>query len=232
MLLVAAVALFAYFVGSFPAGYIAGRMRGIDIRQHGSGNVGATNVFRVLGKRPGVIVFICDAAKGWVAVTAAMMMAREWHIPSIWTDSYFGTELSPSFAGIMAAIGCVLGHNFPCWLRFKGGKGIATSAGVIVAMVPLACLIIAAVWGVTFYLSGYVSLASILAAVSLPVAVFFLMMFGFIQGWAFFYFAMAAGLLALWRHRTNAMRLLNGTEHRFRRGSADEARVIDPAEES
>ena len=117
----------------------------------------------------------------------------------------------------MAAICCILGHNFPCWLRFKGGKGIATSAGVLIGMLPLASVALLAIWGVVFYATGFVSLASILAAAALPPIVFGMLLLGWIEGWPFFYFALAATFIAIWRHRANVQRLLQGTEHRFKK---------------
>lgn len=191
------IVLLGYLLGSIPNGLLVGRLRGIDIRQHGSGNIGATNVFRVLGKGLGILVFLLDAGKGLLAVRLAMAMAQ----PG-------GAEL----AGVIAAISCILGHNFPLWLKFKGGKGIATSAGVLIGLLPLATLMVFALWGVVFVVTRYVSLASIVAALALPVVVW--MLAG--QG-ALFYFALAAGVLAVVRHKSNIQRLLNGTENRFKK---------------
>src|SRR5215210_5065596 len=118
----------SYLLGSIPFGLIVGRMRGIDIRQHGSGNIGATNVLRVLGKPWGIPVFFLDAAKGAAAVLIAQHLGRGHGIPE-------------AAAGILGAICCILGHNFPIWLGFKGGKGIATSAGVLIGMLPIAAVV-------------------------------------------------------------------------------------------
>ena len=207
----ALILLVAYLLGSIPFGLLVARSRGIDIREHGSRNIGATNVWRVLGKKAGLFTFFCDAAKGWLAVVLAFSIAARW--PGAFRDH--------SFAGITAAIGCIVGHNFPIWLKFKGGKGVATSLGVIFGMMPLASLLVLAIWGVVLKATRYVSLASLMAAVALPVVVIGLLFLGprdtpfAIHGWANFYFACAAALLVIFRHRENIRRLIEGTESRF-----------------
>src|SRR5436309_13514136 len=117
----------SYLLGSIPFGYLAGRLQGIDIRQAGSCNVGATNVVRLLGKRYGYPVFTLDFLKGFGAVKISMLMATGQ--PSEWN--------SPETFGIAAAISCVIGHSYPAWLKFKGGKGVATSAGALFALTPI-----------------------------------------------------------------------------------------------
>ena len=114
----------AYLIGSFPAGYLVGHCCGIDIRQHGSGNIGATNVVRVLGKKWGALVFIIDFLKGWLPVILATRWSEAIHMDP------------RSAPGAVAALMALLGHNFPCWLGFRGGKGISTSAGIIVGLFP------------------------------------------------------------------------------------------------
>jgi glycerol-3-phosphate acyltransferase PlsY len=212
----------SYLLGSIPSGLLISLSRGIDIRKHGSGNIGATNVWRTMGKTWGLLAFVCDALKGWVAVYVGFKIAM--HVPVTAHLPHFVTRtkwLSQDYAGIAAAIGCILGHNFPVWLRFKGGKGVATSLGVIFGMMPLAALTIFAVWGIVFKVSRYVSLASITAAVSLPVVVMVLMSWwprqawGAVYGWGNFYFAVAATFLLIRRHTANIRRLMDGTEHRF-----------------
>ena len=142
-----AVVIGSYLVGSVPFGYLAGRFAGIDIRKVGSGNVGATNVVRVLGKGYGYPVFALDVSKGFAAVMISMQMASgpppEWNSPQIF--------------GIVAAISSVLGHLYPPWLKFNGGKGVATSAGALLALTPVATLIGVAIWIVVFWLTRYVS---------------------------------------------------------------------------
>ena len=215
-LVIALIALVAYLLGSIPFGLIVGKSQGIDIREHGSKNIGSTNVWRVLGKKFGLMTFACDLGKGWLAVALGQWIAGHWPVqvalPHLKERIDF---FDAGYAGITAAIGCILGHNFPVWLRFKGGKGVATSLGVIFGMMPLAALIVFAIWGLVFKVSRYVSLASLVAAVALPVAVIGLMFAGQIRGWAYFYFACVAAILVVRRHRENIRRLVAGTENRF-----------------
>lgn len=228
-LVTAAIVLLAYLLGSVPFGLIVARSQGIDIRQHGSGNIGATNVWRVVGKRSGLAVFIADMLKGVLAVVAAKWIATHWPIHVPLPHGHERIEFfDPGFAGITAALGCILGHNFPIWLRFKGGKGVATSLGVIFGMMPLAALLAFAVWGLAFKVTRYVSLASIIASIALPVIVIALLFLGGLHGWAHFYFAVAAGLLVVVRHRSNLRRLVEGTEHRFGSAPAPDAPVAPP----
>src|SRR5262249_48476397 len=151
----------SYLVGSIPFGYLAGRLAETDIRHVGSGNVGATNVVRVLGKRYGYPVFALDVLKGFGAVKISMLMAPgrppEWNSPEIF--------------GILAAMSSVLGHLYPPWLKFKGGKGVATSAGALLALAPVATLVGVSVWIFVFWLTRYVSLASVAAALLLPLVI-------------------------------------------------------------
>src|SRR5687768_13178761 len=206
----------AYLLGSIPFGLLLARAHGVDIRQHGSGNIGATNVWRVLGKKWGLLTFAGDLLKGLLAVLIGQWIASHWaiHVPLPRGRERID-HFDPGFAGIAAALGCVLGHSFPLWLGFKGGKGVATSLGVILGMMPVAALIAFAVWAVTFKLSRYVSLASVVAAVALPVIVMALLFLGWLHGWAHFHFAVAAGMLVVFRHRSNLRRLVEGTENRF-----------------
>ena len=191
-------ALGAFLLGSIPTGYLVARAKGVDIRQHGSGNIGATNVFRTLGKPLGVLVFFFDALKGFGAV---------------WLASHFG-EAGP-WTGIVAAVAAIAGHNYTPWLGCKGGKGIATSAGVLLALMPWAVLAIALVWIVVFKVSRYVSLASICAAAALPLAVGALWFAGCGGNGPLLAFALLISALAIWRHRSNIERLRAGTESRF-----------------
>jgi glycerol-3-phosphate acyltransferase PlsY len=212
-----------YLLGSIPFGYLIGRLRGIDIRQHGSGNIGATNVTRVLGKKFGYSVFAGDALKGIAAVMIGNHLALDHaltfeHVRQvgqvIYHDTYF-TRLPPSIGSISAAIACIIGHNFPIWLGFKGGKGMATSAGVLIGMIPMTAVSCMLLWLVVFLATRYVSLASIVAAIALPLVTMVFLVLGFIHGWPYFYFTVAACILAVWRHRSNIVRLMNGTENRF-----------------
>src|ERR1700722_6371317 len=189
------IAVLSYFIGSIPSGYLVARSQGVDIRQHGSQNIGATNVLRVMGKKWGYLVFLCDSSKGFLAVKLGMLFAAH-------------SLLSPVVGGVIAAIACILGHNYTVWLDFKGGKGIATSGGVVLALFPfvvICCL--ALIWVVVFYISKYVSLASITAAVALPVAV---LLIGRTSGgdfWTLFGFSLLLCALAVWRHQSNITRL-------------------------
>jgi glycerol-3-phosphate acyltransferase PlsY len=203
VLVLLAVAAAGYLLGSVPTGFLIGKARGVDLRTLGSGNIGATNALRVLGKPAGVLVFVIDAFKG---------VAACWAVPRL------AEHLAPGLAGelernaILAGLAAIVGHNYTCWLRFKGGKGIATSAGALGVLMPTALLLTLGLWLVVFALSRYVSLASITAAFGLPWIV-----------WAtqgsptLIIAAVALSLLALWKHKGNIQRLLHGTEHRFTR---------------
>ena len=213
---VATIVILAYLLGSIPFGLIVAKTQGIDIREHGSKNIGATNVWRVLGKKFGLTTFIFDTLKGLAAVLVAQWIAAHWPIHVPLPHGHERIEFFPAdYAGIAAAMGCILGHSFPVWLRFKGGKGVATSLGVIVGMMPLAALVTFAVWGAVFKVSRYVSLASIVAALALPVIVVAMLFLGWLHGWANFYFAVAAGGLVTALHRGTIQRLVAGTENRF-----------------
>ncbi len=197
------IAIVSYFIGSIPSGYIVARSQGVDIRQHGSRNIGATNVLRVMGKKWGYLVFLCDFSKGFLTVKLGALIAAHF-------------SLSPVVGGVIAAMACILGHNYTIWLGFKGGKGIATSGGVILASFPIivvCCFALA--WVVVFYIGKYVSLASICAALVLPIAVFLIVAKTGAEFWLLFGFSVAICALAIWRHQSNIVRLLNGTESRF-----------------
>ena len=198
----AVVALAAYLLGSIPTGFLAGRARGIDIRTVGIGNMWATNVFRTLGTTAGVIVLVVDGLKGYAAcawlcdgVLALMQLQNA------------DTELYRIIAGIAA----VLGHNFTCWLKFKGGKGIATSAGVYFALAPLAVSIALAAFILAVLLTRYVSIGSIAAAIALPTAVWCLPKTNLLLEIV----TTALGLMAIYNHRSNIKRLMAGTESRL-----------------
>ena len=185
----------AYLLGSIPSGYLAGRLRGIDIREVGSKNVGATNVFRSLGKGIGLLVMAADIAKGIAAVALAVGL----------TDDPW-----PLLAGGAA----ILGHVFPVWLGFRGGKGVAVTAGVTIGLMPLAAVVMIPVWILIVAVTRYVSVASIAAAIGLtPVA------WALGASWPTVVFAGLVSAAVLWRHRGNVARLRRGTELRldFRR---------------
>ena len=190
----------AFLLGSIPTGYLVARAKGVDIRRHGSGNIGATNVFRTLGKPLGILVFFIDALKGFSAVWLALQFGGS----SVWP-------------GLIAAVAVIAGHNYTPWLGFKGGKGIATSAGVLIALTHWAMLVIALVWCAVFFATRYVSLASIGAAAALPAAVGALWFYGCGGNAPLLGFSALIAALAIWRHRSNIERLMAGTEHRFDR---------------
>jgi glycerol-3-phosphate acyltransferase PlsY len=201
-----AVAILAYFLGSIPWGFLAGRINGIDLRQEGSGSTGATNAVRVLGKKWGYPVFVLDALKGWLAVMAGYFLA--WPL-------FGGGEREFVTAGVVAAIFAMLGHTYPVWLRFQGGKGIATSAGIMLALFPIEVFGFGLfVWVLLFFTTRYVSLASLGAAVALPTAAATMWYLGECD-------AIRTGIavimcvLAIWRHKSNISRLIAGTEKRF-----------------
>ncbi len=191
----------AYLLGSLPTGYLVGRARGLDIRAVGSGNIGATNVFRTLGNWAGSIVLAVDLLKGLLACTLLVLLIRQLPLPGP-----HPAEEAETLA-IIAGVFAILGHNYPCWLGFRGGKGIATSAGVLIALVPLALLVILTVWIVLFVLTRYVSVASMAASFTLPFAVW-------LTGGSQRMILVTATLatLAILKHRTNLQRLFQGTE--------------------
>ena len=196
-------ALAAYLLGSIPTGFLVGKARGADIRTIGSGNIGATNVVRYFGMASGVLVLMADVLKGWLAVAVMAHLFWSWFVPA---QDLVSQERLEMIAGIAA----VLGHNFTPWLGFKGGKGIATSAGVLLALVPLSLLIIFAVWIVVFATSRYVSLASICASLALPLATW-------LTGRTLTLIGVTSAMtgLAVFKHWSNIQRLLSGTENRF-----------------
>ena len=200
----AAAALGAYLLGSIPTGFLVGKAKGIDVRTVGSGNIGATNAFRVLGRPAGAFVLLADGLKGYFACTwGCGLTLGLLHLAGMPLDKADGYRL-------LAGVTAVLGHNYTCWLHFKGGKGIATSAGVYVALAPLAVLCAIGAWLALFFLTRYVSVASIAAAVTLPTAVWLTQ-----DSLALGSVTTALGVLAIAKHRANIQRLINGTENRI-----------------
>ena len=215
-------AIIGYLLGSLPFGYIVARAHGVDIFKEGSGNPGATNVKRVLGekfgakgKRAGNLVFALDALKGAVsaswallAYTSASITYRldDWGLPGA------GHIAGPDWKllGLAGVVGAVLGHSFSLFTKFKGGKGVATAAGGVLVLVPVSCLVGAAVWVITFYATRYVSLGSIIAAVVVPAT-------SWLRGnpVPINVVVTALGLFVIIRHRENIRRLLAGTENKF-----------------
>lgn len=191
-----------YVSGATPFGYIAGKLKGLDIRQHGSGNIGATNAIRVLGKGIGIPVFILDLLKGWLPIWLA----------KTWLASMPEAAALLSTAAVVTGFAAVLGHMFTFWLSFKGGKGVATTAGVLLGIAPLAMLGGLVVWLAFFFTTRYVSLASMMAGVG----VFGTLLVSMIRAgtWDFVLlgFGLLVMILVIVRHRGNITRLLAGTE--------------------
>ena len=188
--------LAAYLLGSIPNGLLIARLKGIDLQKVGSGNIGATNVFRCVGKGWGIAAFVLDAVKGFVPAYVFPRLM----------------EAAPAWLGLACGIAAVAGHNWPVWLKFKGGKGVSTSAGMLLGIAPAAVGIGFAVFALTVALTRFVSLGSILAAVAVPAA--YLWMNGadnrLLAG-----ALVLMGLLVIVKHRANIGRLLKGTEPRI-----------------
>jgi glycerol-3-phosphate acyltransferase PlsY len=201
-----ASALVAYFLGSIPWGYLAGKLNGVDLHKEGSGSTGATNALRVLGKPWGYTVFALDALKGSLAVIAAFQISARF---------FAATPPETISAGVVAAIFAVIGHSYPVWLKFQGGKGIATSAGIMLALFPWPVFASGLfVWLVLFYSTRFVSVASLGAAVALPTSSAVMWWLGDCDAIRTS-IAAAMCVLAVWRHKSNISRLMAGTEKRF-----------------
>ena len=211
-------ALGAYLLGSIPFGFLVAKAKGIDIRSVGSGNIGATNAMRVLGKPAGIFVLVMDLLKGYAAV--AWLTPMIFNQFDVWLHRHFSGswdyfqyqpgELQTRFF-VLAGICAVLGHNYTCWLKFKGGKGIATTAGVYLALAPWALLMALVVFILALLASRIMSVASMSGAVALPVAVWVLTPHNYFLGIV----TTALGALAIYKHKSNIQRLLAGTENRF-----------------
>ena len=198
------VILSGYMIGSIPWAFIIGKMKGVDIRKHGSGNVGATNVRRVLGRKWGILCFALDFLKGFLPVVSLQFL----HRCGIVQDIRLGV--------VLVSVAAVAGHMWPLFLSFKGGKGISTIAGIILALAPLSFLTAGGVWAAAFYSTRYVSLASILAALALPVTAFIFSVTGLHKLSSTILVMLAfLAVLAIFRHRANIKRLMAGTENRF-----------------
>ena len=227
--------LIAFLLGSVPFGLFIARLKGIDIRQHGSGNIGATNVLRVVGKKYGITCLLLDALKGFIPVALALNLVqiegRKVGVPLPGLDDLAlhlpaAQQLTGQLVHVLTALFAILGHNYSPWVGFKGGKGIATSAGVLLGLMPAAVILLIAVWLIAFAATRYVSVASIAAAVALPVLTHIGARFhkgpDGLSLWEagtwnkpLFIFSVLIAVLAIWKHRANIQRLMNGTENRF-----------------
>ncbi|MEO5961179.1 MAG: glycerol-3-phosphate 1-O-acyltransferase PlsY [Opitutaceae bacterium] len=213
LLIAAAV---GYLLGALPFGYLVARAKGVNIFEVGSKSPGATNVRRVLGSGAGNLVFFLDALKGAAAAGWPTLLSQNagFLIPVEGGRSYFerftpDAILAMAVAGLISAL---LGHSFSCFTKFRGGKGVATATGGLLVLMPVALLIAAAVWAAMFYFSRYVSLASICAALALPLAAWLLHLPQILVG-----IALVIGVFVIIRHRSNIQRLLAGTESKFAR---------------
>lgn len=195
---VVVLTIVAYLLGAVPFGLLVAKSKGVDIREHGSGNIGATNVFRVVGKGWGVSTLILDALKGFIP---AFLFPLLGNIEPATRNEY----------GVLFGLCAIIGHSFPVYLKFKGGKGVATSAGVLLGIAWQAVAAGFACWLICLVISRYVSLASIVAAIAVGVT-----------GWVYpgYHIVIRIALtilavLVVWLHRANIKRLMNGTENRF-----------------
>lgn len=198
MILLASVCL-AFLLGSIPTGLWMGRLKGLDIREHGSGNVGATNVYRVAGKLPALVVLAVDLAKGWVPVAVVAPKAIA-----------LGVGISAESTKILLAVAAVGGHIWNPWLQFKGGRGVATGLGVLLGLDPRVGWSALGVWVATAWFTRYVSVSSIAAAFSAP---FLMVILNLPSLWVVGAVAVSLNIIA--RHRPNILRLLHGEEPRI-----------------
>jgi glycerol-3-phosphate acyltransferase PlsY len=209
------LAVAAYLIGATPFGYLTARFVGnIDIRQHGSGNIGATNVGRVLGTRWGLFVFVLDFCKGLLPVAVLPKL------PALFSGTGSTAEIHWSVA---AGVATVLGHMFPCWLGFRGGKGVATALGVVAWLAPWATLTAAAIFALSFLVWRIISLASILGSLGFAVCELTRLWpeLWSTQSWSLTTFSVLVPALILVRHRSNIARLMRGEELRYRSGKKD-----------
>jgi glycerol-3-phosphate acyltransferase PlsY len=203
--------IIAYLLGSIPSAvWIGRRYYGVDIREHGSKNAGTTNMLRILGKRAALPVFAIDFIKGFVAVTIVSLLKYDPNITASWVINL----------KIIATAFVVLGHIFPVFANFKGGKGVATLVGAMAGVQPTIILLCLGVWFLIFMISHYVSLASMIAGCCFPIFVGIFSHTSYKQdgdaSWSFMVFSVLVAILLLWTHRKNIERLKNGTESKIR----------------
>ena len=187
----------SYLLGSVPIGYVYARARGVDLRKIGSGNIGATNVYRAFGKAPAIVIFWLDAAKGLVATVLIAGLGAEWQ-----------------YTAILCGLAAIAGHVTSPFMKFRGGKGVATAVGVFLGLATIATVVCLGIWAVLFAAFRYVSLGSIVGAVACPVMIWLLDREGY-RGDPVFYFALIVAVLVVVTHRSNIQRLINGTENRI-----------------
>lgn len=199
VLKVAAVIICAYFLGAIPFGYIVGRMHGINIRAHGSGNIGFTNVWRVLGFKVGLVVLLFDGFKGWLACFVGFQLFGEW-------------------GALIGGLVAILGHSFSCFIGFKGGKGIATGGGMLLFMSPMTLITLLSIVALVCVTIRYMSVGSILAAVLAPI-----MLYVFDASPVYIFGIIPAALYVIYLHIPNMKRLKNGTENKLSFGKKKDA---------
>ncbi|MBT8037541.1 MAG: glycerol-3-phosphate 1-O-acyltransferase PlsY [Verrucomicrobiae bacterium] len=221
--------LIAFLAGSIPFGLLIAKAKGVNIREHGSGNIGATNVLRVIGKPYGIGCLLLDFLKGFfptlLAINVYLIAGKN---PQIAVDAL--ENLATPFAKpdawkaqtlvILTGLAAILGHNYSPWIAFKGGKGIATSGGVLVALMPVGVVVLLIIWVLFFVTTRYVSIASMGTALMVPVVTLYgSYRHGYLADGSWnkplFIFAIIIALLAVWRHQSNIKALLAGTEHQF-----------------
>ncbi len=194
----------SYILGATPSGFLVGKARGIDVRTAGSGNIGATNVMRVLGRGAGITVFVADGLKGFIAARWLPLLALV----------LFPSPTTPAeYLAVAGGAAAIVGHIYTFWLHFKGGKGVATTAGVVMAWAPAACLTALATWIFLVALTRFVSVGSIAAAIVLPFAVW-----GWGGGPTMTGVMTCVSILAIYKHKGNIQRLLKGEESRIGKG--------------
>jgi glycerol-3-phosphate acyltransferase PlsY len=211
----------SYLLGSVPIGYLYARARGVDLRKIGSGNIGATNVYRAFGKVPAIVTFCLDVAKGLVAV---MLIAR---LGGVWQAGIAGTTAAGAgvegaplpiggseYTAVLCGLAAIGGHVASVFMKFKGGKGVATAVGVFLGLAPLATVICLAIWAALFGAFRYVSLGSIVGAAALPVMIWLVDRDQFRPD-PVFYFALIVAAIVIVTHRTNIGRLAKGKEHKI-----------------
>jgi glycerol-3-phosphate acyltransferase PlsY len=215
----------SYLVGSFPTGWVLGKIiKGIDIRDFGSGNTGFSNVYRILGKGPAILTIIGDIVlKGGILAWSARLIVGYVIIQPVPGPRYIYTfgfiEIVPQAMVVLAGLMAVIGHNYPVWLKFKGGKGMATTAGVFFNFVPLACGLLAIVWFSVVFSTKYTSLSNVVTTPTLPLFIFletfFVMKLDIYTCIPLMVGGLLAGLFIIWRHRENIQRLRKGEERKF-----------------
>ena len=218
-----------FLLGSAPFGLLLGKLKGVDIRDHGSGNIGSTNVFRTLGKKSGITCLILDLLKGFAPVLLAINLARIEDTSFLFSIEFLKslTETVPASQQfqvqsihVLTALAAILGHNYSPWIGFKGGKGIATSGGALLALMPAAVILLVLIFIIVARITKYVSVGSIATGIALPLLTLYGSWYhGKIADGTWnkplFIFSIVAGALAIWKHRSNISRLRAGTENKI-----------------